>query len=136
MTQFVQGDSILDLPILLGFAGRFLFAPVTERWVEALHASSKKWLATAPNAGAVHLAFFSVQAFLRDYLQSSPGSLTRLSALCRRVRNPLAACTAMGFQFHPVVNGYVRACGKRLALRKFAKHFTHVLYHVDPFTMY
>ena len=136
MLMFVEGASLFDLPLLVGFASRFLFAPVTERWVEALHASSKKWLATAPNASVVHLAFFGMQSSLKDLLRQRPGDLAKLAAFCGHVRNPYKACSSMGMADHPVVRGLLQASGKNVANRKFAWLLRRVLFHCDKETLY
>ena len=63
MDAFVAGNiSVRDSPILLMWAGKFMFTPVAERWVESLHAAAKRGTRAAPHAGPVHMAFQSVFA--------------------------------------------------------------------------
>jgi mRNA-degrading endonuclease YafQ of YafQ-DinJ toxin-antitoxin module len=73
MQLFAQGTRALeDLPCLLFWAAKMKFAAVTERWIESLHAQTKRMLATAPHASMLHVAWHGVQLPLRSRLLQKP----------------------------------------------------------------
>ena len=120
-------------------AGRLLFTPVAERWVEALHARSQRWFTLAPNGSACHLAFFSMQSELRELLDKDPSAFERLAKLCSECRNPWLAVCAMGFENHPVVQETLRSFGRPKPGRGYDKYWKvlrKVIYHTDTQTMY
>ena len=66
---FFGGEHNLDELTLLGkWAARFLFALVSERWVEAQHGYKQRHLINARNGGIVHVAYTGVR---NTHLQTS-----------------------------------------------------------------
>lgn len=53
--------------LLQRIAARCRFALTSDRLVERLHAYNRHFLVSAPNAGCVHIAFFSVAKTVRDF---------------------------------------------------------------------
>ena len=76
LDAFIAGVSLHDLPLLLEFAAKARFTPVTERWVESLHASTHRSLRAAPHAGPLHIAFEAMLPRLKQSLQLDPSSLS------------------------------------------------------------
>jgi len=134
---FATGAESLDaLPFLKRMAARLLFASIVERWVEALHAASKKWFQLAPHASAVHLAFYGIRAPLRELLRSTPEGFAHFCDLCDAVRNVHLAIDHVGFRRHPEVVRLRDESLGHIRHKKLHKHLVKILFHVDPSTLY
>ena len=137
MEALAQGISdITDLGLLWRMAARFRFVITTDRWVEALHAESHHWLATAPNAGPVHVAFHAGLPTIMPFLRDHPTSFSEYAAHCKRTRNPHQCLQRMGLYTHPTVRRLIEEKGIQNINRRSAKHVVALLYHVDAETLY
>ena len=54
---FIVGHDIEDVPILFRFGQRARFAPVSERWIEAQHATAHAHQRASRNTSIVHIAW-------------------------------------------------------------------------------
>ena len=125
-----------ELPALLFQVARLRFAPVSERYVEGLHALLKRSIASAPMTSAVYIAFHSVQKVLRDRLASHPETLPKLAEFCQSCRNPVKCIQRMGMWTHPaVLKIRAMAESKQDLNRKLSPLLLEVLYHVDQYTL-
>lgn len=66
-------------------AARCRFAFSSDRLVESLHAYNKHYLVSAPNAKAVHVAFFAVGKAIRKTLEDSPRDIVSFADNCNAV---------------------------------------------------
>ena len=117
LEAFIAGTSLQDLPLLLQFAGKARFTPITERWVESLHASTHRSLQAAPNAGPLHIAFEAMLPRLKQSLQVDPSSFSAYATHCSQTRNIRLALEAAGLQHHPTM----LAATQELSWRSFHK---------------
>ena len=113
-----------------------LFAFVTERWVEGLHARSRRWLEAAPHASAVQLAFHGMQSELQEMLRDNPESFATYAAKCSEAKNVVLGIESLGFEMHPVVTAVGIKTNRNVARTKLRGTLIKVIYHVDPETMY
>lgn len=98
MMQFSTGKKTLaELPRLKVVAGKLKFSTICERWVEGLHAKSKRLLEGARHCSPVHLAWAFIHRPLRTMLRQKPELFDTLAASCSAVRNPRLALHRMGF---------------------------------------
>ena len=124
-----------QLPTLTAWAGKFKFVPVAERWVEGLHAATKRSVRAAPHAGPAHIAFEFVSPHLRTWLRESPERLAVLAKHCRCAANPLKMCDAAGLKHHPGIEALLvlSSSGKKKTLPDSArKQVVRILFHCDP----
>ena len=106
----------------------------SDRLVEGLHAYNKHYLTPAPNAKAVHVAFFAVAQGIREVLAESPDVVERLSDHSSKVRHIRSAIVASGFGCHASVKAYLEGQGARKQRgmhRAGRKYLIDLLYHVD-----
>lgn len=89
LDNFIGGAKLASQEGLLLHAALFRFMRITERWVEARHALTKKLITGSgtPNAGAVHLCFHLSLSPLRSLLDTSPGKLYEFAEACRNAAN-------------------------------------------------
>ncbi len=139
LIAFVQGESLWKLPTLARQVACFRFAPVTERWVESLHATTKRIFQGATHASPLHLAFRQAHGSLEAILQRSctdGGSrcvgVYDLAKHCASVCNVQKALDATGMRRHPALEA-AAAAGGRWSLRKKA---VEIGYHVDRETLF
>ncbi|CAE7662441.1 unnamed protein product [Symbiodinium sp. CCMP2592] len=124
-----------QLPTLKVWAGKFKFAPVAERWVEGLHAATKRSVRAAPHAGPAHIAFEFMSPHLRTWLRESPERLAMLAKHCRCTSNPLKMSDAAGLRHHPGIESLLvlSYSGKKKILPpKASKQVVPILFHCDP----
>ena len=75
----------------------------TERWVESLHASSKRNLTIATRHSPLHLAWKTVAAKVTGLILRDNNELERLASYASCVRSPCACLEQMFFLYHPDV---------------------------------
>ncbi|CAE6948873.1 unnamed protein product [Symbiodinium microadriaticum] len=124
-----------QLPTLKVWAGKFKFTPVAERWVEGLHAATKRSVRAAPHAGPAHIAFEFMSPHLRIWLRESPERLALLAKHCRCTAHPLKMCDAAGLKHHPGIEALLvlSSSGKKKILPpKARKQVVSILFHCDP----
>jgi hypothetical protein len=137
MRLFAQGTLALeDMPCLLSWAAKMKFAAVTERWIESLHAQTKRMLATAPHATMLHVAWHGVQLPLRSRLLQKPELINEFAAHCARCRNPAECLKAVGLWRHPAVVDLRRRVPLRELNRSNAAALIEVLYHADAWSLH
>ena len=137
MVRFISGDSLDSVPFLRHMAGVLAFAPVSERWVEGLHARSHKSFRAAPHASPVHMAFHSVLRELTDRLQQNPQQLEHFAAMCMKVRSAPLAIEEVGLRHHPGI-ARLANLGRQggFHARCFHKRCVEILYHVDGLSLH
>eukprot|EP00971_Amphidinium_carterae_P095361 1886900-Amphidinium_carterae.2 len=102
--QFVTGTSDLtNFPSLLSFAGKAKFVPISERWVESLHASTHRTLRSAPRGGPLHIGFDAILPRVHSCLEQSAENVKILGEHCLNTRNIHKAVDAAGLSAHPTV---------------------------------
>ena len=122
------------MPLLHVWAAKFQFAPVSERWVEGLHASTKRSTRSAPNAGPTHIAFEFMLPFLRQWLQEEPARLAALASHGHSTRRLDALCRCVGLSGHP---GVQRLVSQKVLMktprvtRADMKHVVNIVFHCD-----
>jgi hypothetical protein len=132
-----QNVPLAELPLLLLLVARFKFISVVERWVEALHALTKKLLKKAPNASAVHVAYMGLQPVLRDRLAAEPMLMHDLSERACTLTTPFACIQASGLSRHPSVKRITDAVATfRDVNRKHRRDLTDILLHVDSHSLH
>lgn len=139
LRRFSRGDAGLrELPVVASAVGKLKFAPIAERWVEGLHATSKRFLKNAPHHSALHLAWSIVQAPLQHLIQQRPDVVSQLADLCWQVRNTRRALNEVGLWWHPEVQGLVARCvGQMRDLGRSHRHWIiELIYHVDRNTLF
>ena len=109
---------------------------IAERWVESLHAATKKDLSRAPNAGCVHVAFTRMQIPLRDRLDADAEFLDRLADACQDTHTAMQCIRTQGLHYHPSVAALAERVGRQqwLLNRKHEKNLIPILYHVDGYS--
>lgn len=128
--------SLEELPFLQMMAAKLKFASVTERWIESLHSLAKRFIATAPNVSATHIAFHGIQLPLRTKLAEHPEDLKTLAELSSACRNPVNCLKSMGLWQHPAVVALRRRVPFMLLNRKHSPALTEILYHVDAYSLH
>lgn len=131
-----KARSLSELPFLESVAARLKFAPVSERWVESLHALTKRHMSNAPHVSATHVAFHGIQLPLRTMLMTRPESLRQLADFAESCRNPVARLKAMGLWMAPAVMRLRGRISYQLLNRHHAPALTEILYHVDAHTLH
>lgn len=125
-----------DLPFLSEMAARMRFAPISERWIEAQHAITKRYMANAPHITAGHVAFHGIQLQLRSLLTRRPETLHDLAGFASHCHNPVKCLKAMGLFRHPAVQKLVQQVRFKDLNRAHSPALTEVLYHVDAFSLH
>ena len=126
---------LYEMPCLHLQVARLRFIPVSERYVEGLHALLKRSIARATSISAAHVAFCAVQEVLRERLLENPSLITSLADKCLETRSPVRCLKQMGLWRHPAVM-FLRACVSESQLnRQFAPQVGEILYHVDRHSM-
>ena len=128
-----------DLPLLRLCVGIFMMAYTTERWVEALHALSKRVIQSAHHVGPVHIAFFAIQTPLRDALSQEARLIEELARYAAATRNPYMCGKAMRLSGHRTVQRLLNegVLGRFGHLNRFhTRELTQLLYHVDAVTLH
>jgi hypothetical protein len=133
-----DGMDIERLPTLQLLIGKFLFIPIAERWVEALHASAQKDLRIAPRFSVVHVAWRGIYRRLNEMISKKPEWLNEFAECAMSMKNPVMILKEAGFWFHPGVQGKLLAAGGKTkeftrGLRRWA---IDLVYHADSSTVY
>ena len=128
--------TVQDSPALLVWAGKFMFTPVAERWVEALHAAAKRGSRSAPHAGPLHIAFESALPFLRQFLQREDEALKTLATACQQTRKLQKCLDCLGLRQHPTVQGMLHNNSRRVFDRQCRKMCVQIFYHCDADSHY
>ena len=136
LDAFIAGVSLHDLPLLLQFAAKARFTPVTERWVESLHASTHTNLRAAPHAGPLHIAFEAMLPRLKQSLQLDPSSLSAYASHCSLTRNIRLALEAAGLKNHPTILAAARELSGRQFHKKAYPWAVLVHMHADEASMH
>lgn len=141
LDRFLQGEELSELDILEGFAARFCFMPISERWIESRHALVKRVLASAPNAGPVHVAWSIVERELSELaagVAKDPAAVDDLARCVYQTRNPNAALQCVGLLGHPSIEKELEKGGgkKRHLLKTGRPEVVRTIFHVDMATMF
>ena len=118
---------------LVPWLARFKFTPIAERYVEGLHARTKRALRGSPHAGAAHISFESQRPAIQAFIQSHPDQLPYLASLCHEARNGHRVLQVVGLLEHPLIVEALRKHGQRVFSGGRAGHklAVQVLHHCD-----
>lgn len=139
LERFCGGDDdVHAYPLLATWAAKFAFTPITERWVEGLHASAKRALVRAPHHSAQHLAWTITHPSVRELLQSGSVGIDEFGRVCHTVRNPRGCLEQVGLWHRTDVQ---EVCQQhRGNAREFSRSqrqwVVEVLFHVDLETLF
>lgn len=137
LTLFAEGACRLSELPFLGFqAARLRFAPVSERWVESLHSLTKRHLALAPHASAIHVAFHGVQQPLRLEAKRTPSFIKELARFCTAARTPTRCLQECGLWMHPATRRLRAKYSLNELNRSQSGQLAAILYHVDGFSLH
>lgn len=94
LRRFAAGEIRLQDAAELEFeAAKLRFVVVSERWIEGIHAQTKRYYAKAHNASALHVAYRSLWDTLQERIDDRPEILVELARQCVcSVRCPLSVC--------------------------------------------
>ena len=137
LNQFLANTDLQHLPRLRKIAAQFLFTPITERWVEGLHAQTRHSLRrSGPRAGPSKIVFDSIMPEVKQRVASEPELLDQLAQCWSAVNGPLKAVQQVGLANHPTVKELLRAHGVNGVNRKHVGRLVDLTFHCDPESHY
>ena len=135
------GATLQSLPDLTLRVAPLAFPMVAERFIESLHAATRREIAKAPRHSLVHVALAHSQQEIQNKMSSDLIWLERYAEGCRTVRNPMLAVDVLGLREHPavqkVLSGLVSGHSKHQRVQRTHRPLlVDVIYHADLDSMF
>ena len=139
LERFIDRPEDLRLLPNVGIiAAKFRFVTISERYVESLHAQTKKFIRGAPHHSALHHAWSIVHQGVQSLVAKDSSALSQLAQFCQKVKSPRLALAASGMFLHPDVQSFARL--NRFNMRELSRlkrpMAVELLFHTDARTLF
>eukprot|EP00971_Amphidinium_carterae_P346351 6487752-Amphidinium_carterae.2 len=138
LVGFMFGHAWVDVPELHFEISKLFFIRVTERQIEAKHATMKTFIRHAPHHSPVYLALRFALPHVMHVMEHEPGKWEALVRLASTVNTPLRAAAELGFKHHPLIQKLLQAAAGRESYvnKHHIRDVVNVLFHADGPTLF